>query len=92
MYKMLFDTGVKPYNRLNLSGPNKGKFELRKWEVLKGGQIHIEYYLEHKPEKGLRLLCLCSSAYLEHMRSYERAIKIVDGGMFSEYAIFMVSE
>lgn len=85
MYKMLFNTGVRPYNRLSMKD---GQFHLQKWEVLKGESIHVEYYLEREPESHLTLKYLPPSNYLEHLEPWEVAIKIVDGGMLSDYAIF----
>lgn len=83
-FEMFFNTGVRPYNHLNKNGDLiKGKFE-----IFKNGQLHIKYYLERKPEKNLILLYLTSEKYLKDLKSHEVAIKIVDGGMVSDYAIF----
>jgi hypothetical protein len=91
-YKMLFNTGVRPYNRLNLSGPNKGKFILGKWEELVNNQIHIAYYLERKPDDNMILKYLTPAWSLEENGLYDNhvAIKIIDGGMMSDYAVFLV--
>jgi len=83
-HRMLFNTGVKPYNRLN----KNGKFVLSEWEVIDGGVVQIEYFLEHEPAKNLWLKYLAPTSYLDNMSPKEVAIKIVDGGMMSDYAIF----
>lgn len=89
-YKMYFNTGVRPENRLSLSGENKGKLVLSEHEALKGGTIQIVYYLEEKPKDNYKLLYLCSEDYTKTMPEYEKAIKIIGGGMLSDYAIFQV--
>jgi hypothetical protein len=89
-YKMYFNTGVRPENRLSLSGENKGKLVLSEHEALKGGTIQIAYYLEEKPKDNYRLLYLCPEDYIKTMPEYEKAIKIIGGGMLSDYAIFQV--
>lgn len=89
-YKMYFNTGVRPENRLNLSGENKGKLVLSEHEVLKGGTIQIVYYLEEKPQDNYRLLWLQPSFTMGEIPSHQKAIKIVGGGMHSDYAIFQV--
>jgi hypothetical protein len=91
-YKMLFNTGVRPYNRLNLSGPNKGKFILGEWEELVNDQIHIAYYLEKKPDNNMLLQHLIPAWSLEKYGLTENqvAIKIIRGGMLSDYAVFNV--
>jgi hypothetical protein len=83
MHKMLFNTGVRPYNRLSAKD---GQFHLGEWEVIKDGSIHVIYFLEHKPEDNLRLDYLQSD--ISDLPDYKTAIKIVDGSMLSDYAIF----
>lgn len=89
-FKMLFNTGVKPYNRLNLAGVNKGKFVLGEHEELKDGSIHIAYYLERQPDKNLRLDYLVPEGSLKEfgIHEYQTTIKIIAGGMLSDYAVF----
>lgn len=84
---MYFNTGVKPENRLD----KNGKVILMDHQIIKGGVMQIEYYLEREPEEGLILRYLVQSNYLEHMSPNEVAIKIVGGGMLSDYAIFIKS-
>jgi len=83
-HKMLFNTGVKPLKRRN----KHGQFVLGKWETTEGGTIQIKYFLEHEPAKNLWFKYLAPTGYLDNMSPKEVAIKIVDGGMLSDYAIF----
>jgi len=83
-FEMFFNTGVRPENHLNKNGDLiKGKFE-----IFKNNQLHIKYYLERQPEKNLQLLYLIPEKSLKCLKPGEIAIKIIDGGMFSDYAIF----
>ena len=85
-YKMFFNTGVKPCNLLN----KNGETILLEWQVIKGGVMQIIYFLERKPEANLILKFLAPKDYLNHMQPSETAIKIVGGGMLSDYAIFQI--
>jgi hypothetical protein len=87
MHKMYFNTGVRPENMLD----KNGKLILMDHQEIKGGVMQIAYYLEREPEKDLTLSFLVPSNYLEHMKPYEVAIKIVGGGTLSDYAIFIKS-
>lgn len=84
MWKMEFDTGVRPENRLD----KNGKLNLGEWEVLRHGTIRIIYILESRPLPSYRLKYLAPASYLDKLEPHEVAIKIVEGGMLSEYAIF----
>jgi hypothetical protein len=84
---MYFNTGVRPENRLD----KNGKVVLMDHQEIKGGVMQIAYYLEREPEEGLTLSYLTQANYLEHLKPYEVAIKIVGGGMLSDYAIFIKS-
>jgi hypothetical protein len=77
MYKMYFNTGVKPENRLNAS--------LSEHESWRNGALQIAYYLESEPPQGYTLAWLCDNPKCE---DYQLAIRIVDGGILSKYAIF----
>ena len=90
VYKMYFNTGVRPENRLSLSGENKGKLVLSEHEVLKSGTIQIVYYLEEKPKDNYRLLWLQPAFTMTELPAHQKAIKIIGGGMLSDYAIFQV--
>lgn len=90
VYQMFFNTGVRPENRLSLSSENKGKLVLSEHEFLKGGTIQIAYYLAEKPKENYRLLWLQPSFTMGEIPPYQKAIKIVGGGMHSDYAIFQV--
>lgn len=84
MYKMLFNTGVKPYNHLNKSGELiKGKHQ-----EFKNGELNIAFYLEQEPPKNYRLDFLCDT--IDHINANQIAIPVVDGGMLSKYAIFTI--
>ena len=83
-HKMYFNTGVKPENRLN----KHDTLILGKFEVLKGGTIQIIYYLEKCPNKNYVLRYLIPESSLCFLGQQEIAIKIVDGGMVSDYAVF----
>ena len=77
MYKMYFDTGVRPVNR-----PYDSLCEHQEW---KDGTMQIAFYLESEPPKGSRLSHLC-----DNVRDYEFALPVVGGGMVSKFAIFNV--
>jgi hypothetical protein len=47
--------------------------------------------LEREPESNLTLKYLAPANYLEHLSPREVAIKIVGGGMLSDYAIYSKS-
>ncbi len=83
-HKMYFDTGVRPENRLN----SKGELILMPFQSFKGGTMKIEYYLESEPKVTYKLKFLVGKEYLNSIKPGEIAIKIVDGGMLSDYAIF----
>lgn len=84
-YKMYFNTGVKPYNHLDKSG----KLIESAYHVIKDGTIQIEYWLERKPDDRYTFRFLCPEAYLSQLNVNEVAIKIIGGGMLSDYAIFL---
>lgn len=79
MHTMYFNTGVLPHNRPG---------QLGEFESWRGGTLHKEYHLERAPLPGWTISFLCGPEYLEQLRPFETAIKIVGGGMLSEYAIF----
>ena len=83
MHKMLFDTGVRPYNHCYLSGPDKGKLITSEHEEWHGGTLRIAYYLESKPPESWRLIHLCDT-----VQPGELSMPIVAGGMMSKYAVF----
>ncbi len=85
MHKMLFNTGVRPWNHCYLSGPNKGKLITGEHEEWHNDQLHIAYYLERKPPENAILQYLAPEPE-EGMLN----IPIVAGGMQSKYAIFLV--
>jgi hypothetical protein len=90
MHKMLFNTGVRPENHRDKSGRLiQGEHE--EWV---GGQLHVVYYLEEEPKPTYRLEHLCSKESLEKrpIQPWEKAIRIVGGGMLSDYAIFFDTE
>lgn len=84
MHKMYFNTGVLPENRLDESG----KVVLMDFQVVKNGTIQIEFFLEEKPDDNLTFRYCAPSNYLDFKKDWEVAIKIVGGGMLSDYAIF----
>ena len=88
IHRMLFNTGVRRENHLALSGPSKGQLIVRPHEVWKNDCLHIEYFLESEPPKNYRLDYLQGTTL--GIKSYQRAIRIVSGGMDSKYAIFTV--
>ena len=79
--KMYFNTGVRPENRLDI----KGNVVMMEHQTIKGGVLQIEYWLEREPESDLHPKFLASESYLTHLTDNEVAIKIVGGGMLSEY-------
>lgn len=83
-HKMFFNTGVKPENRLN----SKGELILMPFQFFQNGTMKIEYYLESEPKATYKLKYLAGKEYLNYIKLGEIAIKIVDGGMLSDYAIF----
>ena len=83
-HKMYFNTGVKPENRLN----KDGKLVLGKYQILKGGTIQIIYFLEEKPNENYKFKYLIPESSLNILTSNEIAIKIIGGGMLSDYAVF----
>ena len=83
-HKMYFNTGVKPENHLN----KDGKLILGKYQVLKGGTIQIIYYLEEKPNENYKFKYLIPESSLNTLTSQEIIIKIMGGGMRSDYAVF----
>lgn len=83
-HKMLFNTGVQYHNHCDKNGKLiKGEFD--EW---KNNQLHIVYYLETEPPKNSRLDYLQSD--ISDLPEYQVAIKIVGGGMHSDYAIFTI--
>jgi len=87
MYKMFFDTGVIPENRLD----KDGKLITMEFDNWTTGTLRVEYWIETEPPKNARLKFLCGESYVKVMPENEIAIKIVSGGMLSEYAIFTIS-
>ena len=87
MHKMLFNTGVRPWNHTDKHG-NLIKGENDVW---KNDQLHIAYYLEREPEPGLifQYLVGLDPTSLLAVLPNQVAIKIVGGGMSSEYAVFL---
>lgn len=77
MHKMWFNTGVKPENR----DYNMGLMPHQEW---RGGVLQIAFYLETAPPDGW--VFKYASPYLIPDEKY--FIKIVDGGLFGEYAYF----
>lgn len=84
MFKTYFNTGVKPENRLD----KNGKMILMEHQEIKNGVMQIAYFLEREPESNLTLKYLAPANYLEHLNPHEAAIKIIGGGMLSDYAIY----
>lgn len=84
MYEMFFNTGVKRENRLDKEG-NLIRYEFDDWSR---GVLRIKYYIESEPPKNSRLDYLAQDD--KHLNPSQMAIKIVGGGMISEYAIFTV--
>ena len=82
MHKMLFNTGVRPINRQ--------PFKLGEFEELKGGTVHIAYYLNSKPKENYQVQFLAPLSYLEHKKTWEFAMRIVGGGMMSDIAVFHI--
>lgn len=83
-HKFWFNTGVTPQNRPydSLWGEHQA------W---RGGTLQIVFYLESAPPAGYRLLYLCDKPYASlEARPVEGAIviKVVGGGMLSEFAVF----
>jgi hypothetical protein len=87
MFKTYFNTGVKPENLLD----KNGKMILMEHQEIKNGVMQIAYFLEKEPESNLTLKYLVPANYLEHLNPHEVAIKIVGGGMLSDYAIYSKS-
>jgi hypothetical protein len=84
MYKMLFNTGVKPENHCYLSGARQGQLIIGgQYEEWRSGTLHIAYYLESKPPEGWVVKHLCYSPEVG-----ELYMPIVGGGMLSKYAVF----
>ena len=81
MYKMLFNTGVRPENRVDKL------IAFSEHEEWKGGTLHIAFYLEKEPPENWTLKHLCNNP-----REGELSIPIVAGGMLSKFAIFTCYE
>jgi len=85
--KKLFNTGVQYCNHCD----KEGNLIVLPFEQWINGQLHKVYYLESEVPEGYKkdadYLCSGDFALLPH----EIKIKIVDGGMLSEYAVFSKS-
>lgn len=84
--KMLFNTGVRSYNRLD----KNNKLNLGEFEELKGDILQVVYYLESPAPAGKSPKFLCPADYVTggNLKNWEFAIKIIGGGTLSDYAIF----
>ena len=80
-YKRWFNTGVKPENRIGVS--------LSEFQAWINGTLQIAYYLESIPPSNAILEWLGND---NKVNNNQVAIKIVGGGMLSEYAIFKIVE
>lgn len=85
-YKMLFDTGVRYENHLD----RHGDLIRREHEEWRNNTLHIAYYLEEAPHPNWVLEYLIPEHSLDMVQENERVIKIVGGGMASDYAVFLV--
>lgn len=81
MYKMLFNTGIKPWNHDWLC----------KHEEFINNELHVAYYLAYEPDDNYRLDFFAQTDIFWILPS-QIAIPIVAGGMSSKYAIFTVLE
>ena len=73
MYKMLFDTGVKPHNHPFL-------LEHDEWV---NGTLHKVVYLESEPPKQANFIGLCNEP-----QAGEVAIQVVSGGTLAKFAVY----
>jgi len=81
MYKMYFNTGVRPWNRTKNDGSLISLSDHQEW---KNGTLQIAFYLEHEPPEGSILKWLCNDVQEDELIY----IPIVGGGMLSKYAVF----
>lgn len=81
MEKLLFNTGVKPWNCGTL-----GEHE----EII-NSEKHIAFYVEDIPKNSV-FMCGCPEFALKEYENkpYYAIRKIIAGGLLSEYAIFRV--
>lgn len=84
MYKMYFNTGVRPHNRLD----KDGKVILMPFDSIRGGTIQIEYHLISEPPASKPKYLVPASYLTAGIHENEIAIKIIGGGTLSDYAIF----
>ena len=84
-HRQLFNTGVLLKNSLDANG----KLIKMPHDVWKGGVKHIEFWLEKEPPANSRRDWL-QDAPLTNLNERQIAIRIVGGGMLSEYAVFTV--
>ena len=81
MEKLLFNTGVKPWN----SAP------LTEHEEYINNEKHIAFYVEDIPDNGIfQFACDDISEYENN--PYYAIRKIIAGGMLSNYAVFLIRQ
>lgn len=79
MQKVLFNTGVKPWN-------NSYTCDFTEWI---NNERHIAFYVEKIPYLGT-LKCLCNEVFPEFKKPGFEVVPIIGGGMCSKYAVFVV--
>lgn len=89
MHKMLFDTGVRMENHRN----KKGELIQLPFEEWHGGVLKIVYWIENPPEPGWRIKFLIGEHEFKNypLSENERAVRVVAGGMLSDYAVFAIT-
>ena len=81
MEKLLFNTGVKHWNNLNLG----------EHQEFINGEKHIAFYVEDIPiNSRFEFACLEDIAKKYENKPFYRIRKIIDGGLLSDYAVFKV--
>ena len=77
MEKVLFNTGVKPWN-------SNYRCEFTEWI---NNERHIAFYVEKIPHHGT-LMCLCNEMLPEFKKPGIEVVPVIGGGMCSKYAVF----
>ena len=76
-YKLLFNTGVRP----------SAGSAMMPFQIWHNGTKHIEFWVEHRPSSGAKFAFASPYDNVPNTDDMER-IRIVDGGLSSEWAYF----